>query len=199
MTEGVHRPQENQVASDQKIWIPAGIGIGSNLDDPVRRVRQALAALETIDATRLIAASSLYRNPPMGSIEQPDYVNAVAMLLTTLAPLEQPDYVNAVAMLLTTLAPRDLLARLQGLERSQGRVRENRERWGPRRLDLDILTYGNRTIAEQALKIPHPGISERNFVLFPLFEIAPQLHIPGLGLVSNLVLEVDASTLEKIP
>jgi 2-amino-4-hydroxy-6-hydroxymethyldihydropteridine diphosphokinase len=180
MTEAVHRPQENQVASDQKIWIPACIGIGSNLGDPVVRVRQALAALETIDATRLIAASSLYRNPPMGSIEQPDYVNAVAMLLTT-------------------LAPRDLLARLQGLERSQGRVRENRERWGPRRLDLDILTYGNRTIAEQALKIPHPGISERNFVLFPLFEIAPQLHIPGLGLVSNLVLELDASTLEKIP
>jgi 2-amino-4-hydroxy-6-hydroxymethyldihydropteridine diphosphokinase len=179
MTEAVHRPQKNQVKSERKIWIPACIGIGSNLDEPVSQVRQALAALETIDETRLIAASSLYRNPPMGAIEQPDYVNAVATLLTA-------------------LAPRDLLARLQDLERGQGRVRKNRERWGPRRLDLDILTYGNQTIAERALKIPHPGISERNFVLFPLLEIAPQLHIPGLGLVSNLVLEVDASTLEKI-
>ena len=110
MTEAVHRPQKNQVKSERKIRIPACIGIGSNLDEPVSQVRQALAALETIDETRLIAASSLYRNPPMGAIEQPDYVNAVATLLTA-------------------LAPRDLLARLQDLERGQGRVRKNRERW----------------------------------------------------------------------
>ena len=180
MLEALHRPQEIPVTSDRKSWIHACIGIGSNLDDPVAQVRQALVALETIDGTRLIAASSLYRNPPMG-------------------PIDQPDYVNAVATLLTTLSPRDLLAELQDLEHRQGRVRQGRDRWGPRRLDLDILTYGNRTVTEPALQIPHPGISERNFVLFPLFEIAPQLDIPGLGLVANLVLEADASTLEKIP
>jgi len=168
------------VTSDRKSWISACIGIGSNLDDPIAQVRQALLALKTIDETQLIAASSLYRNPPMG-------------------PIDQPDYVNAVATLFTRLSPRDLLARLQNLERVQGRERNNHDRWGPRRLDLDILTYGDRTINEPALQIPHPGISERNFVLFPLLEIAPQLHIPGLGLVGNLVMEVDASSLEKIP
>jgi len=168
------------VTSDQNSWIHASIGIGSNLDDPVAQVRRALVALEEIDKSQLIAASSLYRNPPMG-------------------PIDQPDYVNAAATLRTLLPPRELLARLQDLERVQGRVRENRDRWGPRRLDLDILTYGNLTITEPALQIPHPGISERNFVLFPLLEIAPQLHIPGLGLIGNLVMEVDASTLEIIP
>lgn len=178
--EILSQPQEDPVTSERQIWIPACIGIGSNLDNPVDQVRRALAALEKIDATRLIAASSLYRNPPMG-------------------PSEQPDYINAAATLLTRLAPRDLLSRLQDLERRQGRAQNTRQRWGPRRLDLDILTYGHRTIAEQALQIPHPGISERNFVLLPLLEIAPQLHIPGLGLVRKLVLEVDASRLEKIP
>jgi 2-amino-4-hydroxy-6-hydroxymethyldihydropteridine diphosphokinase len=179
MTDTLPRPADIPVKSGRKTWVPACIGIGSNLDDPVGQVQQALRALQTIDETRLIAASSLYRNPPMG-------------------PVDQPDYVNAAAMLLTVLAPRDLLARLQELECRQGRVRKSHDRWGPRRLDLDILTYGNRTIAEPSLQIPHPGISERNFVLFPLFEIAPQLHIPGLGLVRSLVLEVDTSNLEKI-
>jgi 2-amino-4-hydroxy-6-hydroxymethyldihydropteridine diphosphokinase len=178
--ETLHQRQDNPVTSERKIWIPACVGIGSNLDNPVAQVRQAIAALEKIDATRLIAASSLYRNPPMG-------------------PIEQPDYINAAATLLTRLAPRDLLARLQDLERRQGREQKSRQRWGPRRLDLDILTYGHRTISEQTLQIPHPGISERNFVLLPLLEIVPQLHIPNLGLVRKLVLGVDASTLEKIP
>ena len=164
---------------EQESRYPSCIGIGSNLDDPEAQVRQALRALETVDSTRVTAVSSLYRNPPMG-------------------PADQPDYVNAVAILLTALPPRALLQQLQALERRQGRVRESHDRWGPRRLDLDILTYGKKTISEPGLQIPHPGISERNFVLFPLLEIAPQLHIPGLGCVSDLVLEMDASTLEKI-
>jgi 2-amino-4-hydroxy-6-hydroxymethyldihydropteridine diphosphokinase len=161
-------------------WQSAFIGIGSNLDEPVTQVRQALSALETVDSTRVTAASSLYRNPPMGRVDQPAYINAVARLLTA-------------------LTPRDLLSRLQDLERLQGRVRHSGDRWGPRRLDLDILTYGNRTIDEAGLQIPHPGISERNFVLFPLIEIAPQIEIPGLGRASDLALKMDASTLEKIP
>jgi 2-amino-4-hydroxy-6-hydroxymethyldihydropteridine diphosphokinase len=164
---------------EQDTWHPTCIGIGSNLDDPVAQVRQALRALKRLDSTRMTAASSLYRNPPMG---RPD----------------QPDYVNAVASMLTILEPRDLLNRLQELERRQGRIRNSRDRWGPRRLDLDLLTYGSQTIDEADLQIPHPGISERNFVLFPLLEIVPQLDIPGMGRVCDLVLEMDASTLEKI-
>jgi 2-amino-4-hydroxy-6-hydroxymethyldihydropteridine diphosphokinase len=173
-------PQVVPLTSDRTSWISACIGIGSNLDNPVAQVRQALVALETIDETRLIAKSSLYRNPPMG-------------------PVDQPHYINAVATVLTGLSPSELLARLQALERLQGRVRKARDRWGPRCLDLDILTYGDRAISERDLQIPHPGISERNFVLFPLLEIAPQLQIPGLGPISSLVLELDGSALEKIP
>jgi len=163
----------------REAWVPACIGIGSNLDDPVMQVRHGLDDLAGLDATRLLAASGLYRNPPMG-------------------PIDQPDYINAVAIVLTRLGPRDLLSNLKDIETRRGRVRLPGDRWGPRRLDLDILTYGYRQIDEPDLKIPHPGIAERNFVLFPMREIAPQLHIPGRGLLRNLVAESDGSTLERI-
>ena len=167
------------MSDTQTTAIEAYIGIGSNLDGPVDQVRRAVDTLATIDGVSVTAVSSLYRNPPMG-------------------PVDQPDYVNAVAGLSTMLTPRALLARLQALEQAQGRVRDKRHRWGPRVLDLDILTYDDRTIVEPGLHIPHPGISERNFVLFPLFEIAPMISIPGLGLISELVRDRDSSTLEKI-
>jgi len=162
-----------------KAWIPVSVGIGSNLDDPAEQVRVALRGLAELPKTRLIDSSSLYLNPPMG-------------------PAEQPDYVNAVALLLTRLPARDLLVSLQAQELSQGRERERGLRWGPRRIDLDILTYGGRRINEPDLVIPHPGISERNFVLFPLIEICPHLSIPGRGSVSRLAAEIDGTTLEKI-
>jgi 2-amino-4-hydroxy-6-hydroxymethyldihydropteridine diphosphokinase len=161
-------------------WIPVSIGIGSNLDGPVERVRVALSGLAELPQTRLIASSSLYLNPPMG-------------------PAEQPDYVNAVALLLTRLAARELLVCLQAQELSQGREKEPGPRWGPRRIDLDILTYGDRRIDEPDLVIPHPGISERNFVLFPLIEICPHLSIPGRGSVSRLAADIDGTALEKMP
>lgn len=160
-------------------WIPAFIGIGSNLDGPAARVRQALDSLDRLEHSILKASSALYRNPPLG-------------------PIDQPDYVNAVAVILTRLAAHDLLAALQQIERQQGRESETRVRWGPRTLDLDILTYGLQEIDEPDLKIPHPGISERNFVLFPLLEIAPSLFIPGQGLVGRLTDRSDRSTLKKI-
>jgi len=160
-------------------WIPASIGIGSNQDDPAAQVRGALSALAALPKTRLIYASSLYRNPPMGSVAQPDYVNAAAVILTR-------------------LPARKLLASLQTLELAQGRVRGTEPRWGPRPIDLDILTYGYRLIDEPDLVIPHPGISERNFVLFPLLEICPHLPIPGRGSVSRLAAVIDGTTLEKI-
>ena len=160
-------------------WIPASIGIGSNQDDPVAQVRVALHELAALPKTRLIVASSLYHNPPMG-------------------PVEQPDYVNAVALILTRLSPRKLLASLQALERAQGRDHDAEFRWGPRRIDLDILTYGSQQIDESDLGIPHAGISERNFVLLPLLEICPYLPIPGRGSVSRLASAVDSTALRKI-
>lgn len=156
------------------------IGIGSNQDGPVEQVRTAMRAIAVLPATRLIDASSPYSNPPMG-------------------PVEQPDYVNAVVIVLTQLSARALFVNLQALEHAQGRVRDTGPRWGPRRIDLDILTYGCRRIDDPDLIIPHPGIPERNFVLFPLLEICPHLPIPGRGSVSRLAAAVDGTTLEKLP
>jgi 2-amino-4-hydroxy-6-hydroxymethyldihydropteridine diphosphokinase len=160
-------------------WIPACIGVGSNLGDPIQHVSRALADIKGLEHTAFFIASNLYRNPPMG-------------------PQDQPDYVNAVAAVLTRLEPRELLLQLQQIEQRHGRDRSRSVRWGARHLDLDILTYGLREIDEPGLVIPHPGISERNFVLLPLLEITPQLHIPGSGPVRYLATKVDRSTLHKV-
>lgn len=160
-------------------WFPSCIGIGSNLDDPIAQVEQAIGHLSSLPDSRLLNVSDLYRNPPMG-------------------PAGQPDYVNAVALILTRLDARALLESLQDIERQQGRDRDGGVRWGPRCIDLDILTYGQRKISEDGLAIPHPGISQRNFVLFPLLDVAPELHVPGMGKVRELVRGVDGSTLSKV-
>lgn len=147
-------------------WIPAYVGLGSNQDDPVAQVRQALRSLAGLPETRLLARSPLYRNPPLGGLAQPDYVNAVAGLLTRLPPL-------------------DLLDALLALETAQGRRRDG-GRWASRTLDLDLLVYGRAQIDEPRLRVPHPGMAERNFVLFPLLDIAPGLEVPGLGSIARL-------------
>lgn len=146
--------------------VPAFIGIGSNLDQPVRQVRSALKALGRLPASRLTGASSLYQSPPLAFAEQPDYVNAVACIETRLPPM-------------------DLLAVLQRLEADHGRVRGGR-RWGPRTLDLDILLYDDLRMDSERLTVPHPGIASRPFVLRPLAELAPTLHLPGHGPVAAL-------------
>lgn len=138
----------------------AFIGIGSNLDGPAAQVRRALEELAALPDTRLERASALYRTPPLG-------------------PPAQPDYINAVARLVTGLAPHPLLDALQAIEQAHGRVRG--ERWGPRTLDLDLLVYDAVRIADDRLTVPHPGIGERSFVLTPLAEIAPDWDVPGLG------------------
>ncbi len=141
-------------------WTPAYVGLGSNLDDPRRQLDRALQALDRVDHARLILVSSFYGSPPMG-------------------PPDQPAYVNAVAGMLTTLAPEPFLSALQAIEDAQGRVRTG-ERWGPRTLDLDLLGYGNVTCASERLTLPHPGIARRAFVVVPLAQIAPGLRLPGL-------------------
>ena len=162
-----------------QIWMPAYIGVGSNLDDPAAQVRTALNAIGELPDTRLVAVSALYANPPMG-------------------PQDQPDYVNAVAGVLTTVPPHEFLQRLQGLEQELGRVRTEGDKWGPRVIDLDLLIYSVRVIDEQGLNLPHPGISERNFVLFPLCDIAPSLVVPGQGTVSLLARKTGDAGLVRI-
>jgi 2-amino-4-hydroxy-6-hydroxymethyldihydropteridine diphosphokinase len=115
-----------------------------------------------------------------------------------MGPADQPDYVNAVAGLLTRLTPPDLLSELLGIERHMGRRRQSVSRWGPRVIDLDLLLYGDRIIDTRNLSVPHPGISERNFVLFPLLDIAPELAIPGQGKVSTMAGGLDSSALQRI-
>lgn len=148
-------------------WVPAYVGVGSNLDDPVTQVRNALGALAGIPDTRCIVHSSSWRNPALG-------------------PQPQPEFVNAVAGLLTLLAPERLLEELLAIERRQGRDRSAAVRWGPRRIDLDLLVHGDAVRDTGTLVLPHPGIASRNFVLFPLLEIAPGLRVPGLGPVWRL-------------
>ncbi len=143
----------------------AYIGLGSNLDSPVIRISEACRRLAGLTGSRLCVVSSLYRSRPLP-------VPGKA--------LEQPDYVNAVACLETTLSPEALLAGLQAIEAALGRRRDG-PRWGPRTLDLDILLYGDWRIATPTLTIPHPGLPERDFVLYPLAEIAAGITIPGLG------------------
>ncbi len=145
----------------------AYVGLGSNLGDPADHVRTALHELAGLPATTRVGHSRLYRSPPMG-------------------PAGQPDYVNAVAMLDTALEPLDLLLGLQALEARHGRAR-GAVRWGPRTLDLDLLIFGERRSADPGLTLPHPGIADRPFVLWPLLEVAPDLQVPGLGAVRDLV------------
>jgi 2-amino-4-hydroxy-6-hydroxymethyldihydropteridine diphosphokinase len=159
--------------------VPAWIGLGSNLDGPAGKLEQAFDALGMLPDTRLYLRSKLYRNPPMG-------------------PQDQPNFVNAVAGLLTRLPVRELLDALQAIERDAGRDRAKSKRWGPRPLDLDILCYGQQCIDEQGLHVPHPGIAERNFVLLPLLELAPGLQIPGLAPLPWLVARLGHGGLELL-
>ena len=153
------------------------MALGGNLDDPAARIRSALLALAALPQTRLLRQSSLYRNPPEGGADQPEYVNAVARIETH-------------------AGPRALLDRLLGIERAHGRVRDYPN--APRTLDLDILLYGNRVVAEPGLAIPHPRMHERAFVLVPLAEIEPDAMVPGKGRVADLLRKVDAGGLVKL-
>ena len=154
------------------------IGLGSNLDDPAGQLRQALDALGKLPATRLLKCSSFYRSRPLGGKDQPDYINAVAKLDTSLAALT-------------------LLDHLQRIESGQGRLRTE-ERWASRTLDLDLLLYGDAQIRERNLRVPHPEIAGRNFVLCPLLEIDPDIEIPGQGPANTLLDKTGLAGLEKL-
>ena len=163
--EAVATPRPPEVA-DPRRWTPAYIGLGSNLDDPARQIEAAFAGLATLPATVLVLRSRRYRTRPVG-------------------PQDQPDFVNAAAALLTQLEATALHGALRDLETRLGK-RPPAVRFGPRRIDLDLLVFGTSTIATADLTVPHPRLHERAFVLYPLADMAPALWIPGRGRVATL-------------
>jgi 2-amino-4-hydroxy-6-hydroxymethyldihydropteridine diphosphokinase len=146
------------------LWRPAYVAIGSNLQSPRERVLEAMDRIQPLSGTSLLR-SHLYLSQPMG-------------------PKDQPDFVNAAVGLLTQATPHQLLNELLGIERSMGRNRL--ERWGPRVIDLDLLWMVDAAVNEAGLTVPHPGVSIRNFVLYPLADIAPTINIPECGTVLDL-------------
>jgi 2-amino-4-hydroxy-6-hydroxymethyldihydropteridine diphosphokinase len=159
------------------IKIATYIGLGSNLADPVTQLKNARLAIQALAQVEELAFSSFYQSPPMG-------------------PQDQPDYVNAVMAISTNLAALDLLHCLQKIEQEQGRIRNRR--WGERTLDLDLLLYGDQSINHPELIVPHPGLSARAFVLYPLQEIAPTLIVPTLGAIDKLIVACPLAGLKKL-
>ena len=159
-------------------WLPAYVGIGSNLEDPRHQVERAFEALAHLPQTRLVLRSALFRTVPLGEVVQPAFVNAAAGLLTQ-------------------LSPEDLLTELRAAERALGRE-PPRQRWGPRVIDLDLLVVGREERATDTLTLPHGGIAERDFVLYPLADIAPDLDVPRLGRVAMLRDRVANRGLERL-
>lgn len=155
----------------------AYIGLGSNLGRPRQQISAALDALAQLPDTRLDRYSDFYRSAAIG-------------------PTGQPDYLNAVARLHTALEPVQLLARLHSIENAQGRERS--VRWGPRTLDLDILLYGELILDSADLQIPHPRLAERNFVLYPLYDISPGLRLPNGTPLGALLASIDGAGLARL-
>ena len=159
--------------------IRAFLGMGGNVGDVPTTLAEAMWAIDSLPQTSIRAQSSFYRTPPWGRTDQPEFINAVVELQTR-------------------LDPRVLLNYLLEIETRFGRDRSESEKWGPRELDLDLLTFGDESIDEPGMHIPHPHLHERAFVLVPLSEIAPSLEIPGVGIVSELLASVSVDGIEAI-
>ncbi|MDW8844818.1 2-amino-4-hydroxy-6-hydroxymethyldihydropteridine diphosphokinase [Erwinia sp. MMLR14_017] len=153
------------------------LALGSNLADPLHQVQAALDALAAIPETTLVVSSAFYRTPPYG-------------------PPDQPDYLNAAVALDTALLPEELLDQTQRIEQEQGRVRKE-ERWGPRTLDLDIMLFGDQTLATPRLTVPHYDIANRAFMLVPLLEIAPEIALPDGVKAAELLSKLDAGAIQR--
>ena len=153
------------------------IALGSNLENPVSQIQQAFEELKQLPDTHLINQSSLYKSAPVGR-------------------LDQPDFINAVALIETQLAPHDLLNALLTIEHNHGRVRESLN--APRTLDLDMLLYDDLECHDEKLTLPHPRMLQRAFVLKPLMEIAPDCYIPGHGRIAQLLAACNEQKLEQI-
>lgn len=158
--------------------VEAYIGLGSNLDNPVEQLKLARTEIAALAGVTELAFSPLYLSTPVG-------------------PQDQPDFINAVMRISTTLSAAELLRQLQAIENDHGRLRL--VRWGARTLDLDILLYGPSIIAEAALAVPHPEMAKRAFVLYPLADIAPaDLPVPGLGPLADLLAACPQAGLQRL-
>ena len=153
------------------------IGLGGNLDNPVEQLKIAIESINQLEATSVINCSQFYGSTPLG-------------------PEDQPDFINAVCQIQTELAPSDLLSQLQNIEIEQGRIKKRH--WGERLIDLDILLYGDQQISSETLTIPHLEITNRDFVLIPLAEIAPSLEIPNKGSIDSLIANLSGTYLKPI-
>ncbi len=160
--------------------VRAYVGVGGNVGDVETTLVEALWALDALPMTSIQRQSAFYRTPAWGKTDQPDFLNAAVELRTR-------------------LAPKVLLDALLEIERRFGRDRATEARWGPRALDLDLLLFGDGPHDEPGLVLPHPRMHERAFVLVPLAEIAPDVHVPGHGRVADLRAAVDDSGIEAIP
>jgi 2-amino-4-hydroxy-6-hydroxymethyldihydropteridine diphosphokinase len=161
------------------VSVRAFVGLGGNVGDVAESFAAAAARMDALAGTQLLRVSRRYRTPAWGMAAQPDFLNAVAMLETQ-------------------LPARELLDELLAIERMQGRDRATETRWGPRTLDLDLLLYGDGTIDQPGLRVPHPRLHERAFALRPLLDIAPDISIPGHGLVRNLPAAMAADGIEAV-
>ena len=155
------------------------IGLGSNIGDSTTIIEQALSALDKVTQCSLRGRSSLYRSAALGDIPQDDYINAVARIDTGLEPMA-------------------LLLELQAIEQAYYRQRDQARRWTPRTLDLDIILFGNRNIADSHLTVPHPELAGRRFVLEPMFEIDGDRFIPGHGSLRYLIDHAPAIAMQKL-
>ncbi|GGA74196.1 2-amino-4-hydroxy-6-hydroxymethyldihydropteridine diphosphokinase [Neiella marina] len=164
-------------SQSQAATVTAYIGVGANLNNPVAQVVKAINALKALPQTTFSKASPMYGSKPLG-------------------PTDQPDYINAVVKLETSLTPESLLDALQEIEQQQGRERKA-ERWGPRVIDLDILLFGNQTIQTERLTIPHYHMGEREFVLYPLFDIDSDVTMPDGTAVRDMLVNCPRNGLQR--
>jgi len=155
------------------------LGLGANLNAPRKQIHAAVAAIKALKDVEFVCVSHDYASKPMG-------------------PQDQPDYVNAVACVKTALEPEQLLDLTQAIELEHGRVRKE-ERWGPRTLDIDILLFGNDVIDTPRLTVPHYGLTEREFVVYPLFEIAPTLVLPNNQSLADITKTLPLNDLQQLP
>lgn len=164
-------------SANDVVWTPCYVALGSNLNQPVIQVRRACELANDIADTRLLLSSSLYESSPMG-------------------PIKQPQFINAVIALLTQLTPTQLLDELQAIERRMGRVAS--VHWGPRVIDLDLLMHGDNRCDLPSLRLPHPGLLQRNFVMIPLAEIAPTLLVARSQTAAQLARELGSAGLRRV-
>ena len=156
----------------------AWLGLGSNLQQPVSQLKDALRRLGQLEGIEILEVSGLYRTPPWGDDQQDDFINAVVRIETDLGPVH-------------------LLHALQSIENEMGRQRSGRH-WGPRLIDIDLLLYGDQQVQTEELELPHPRMHERAFVLIPLCELDKTVTIPGYGVAELLLKQLDSSGIFRL-